>query len=274
MGNQPLIYSVNDGIGTLTLNRPDKLNAINAELENDLIERFKEIEHDRSISVVVIRGSGRAFCSGADMSGDTELGTEDVQGWRRAFLRTHRLLNAMVQLPKPVIAATHGYALGMGFYIATASDMIISTMDCKFGVPEIRHGQSSTGWVPVWNVSRNIMMELLLTGDMIDGSRAEEIGLVNRAVPAEKLDSEVERLSRKLALIDPTVLAINKATINFWYSMVNQEIASLYSVETNSVINVSEPRKRWDKIYRKEGIRGFLKKRDEPFNKIDREAKL
>lgn len=267
----PLLYKNDSGIVTLTLNRPEKLNAINSELESQLARRLSEIEEDASSKVVVIRGAGRAFCAGADLGGDAELGTNSVQQWRKTFLKSHRIFTHMLDFPKPIIAATHGYVLGMGFYLATACDMIITTDECKFGVPEIRHAQSSTGWVPVWNVRRNHLMELLLTGDLIDGKRAEAIGLVNRSVPADRFEREVHKLAGKLELIDPLVLSVNKAVINVWYDAAQYVESSLFSVESNAVINVSEPRKKWDEIYKTEGMKGFVEKRDEPFKKLDEE---
>lgn len=264
-----MLYDDESGIVTLTLNRPEKLNAINPELEAQLERKLDELGQDKDARVIVIRGAGRAFCSGADLSGDAERGTDDVQGWRQAFLRSHRVYMHMLRCPKPIIAATHGYAIGMGLYLATASDMIISTHSCRFGVPEIRHAQSSTGWIPAWNVRRNQLMELLLTGDLIDGKRAEAIGLVNRAVPPELFEGEIRRLAGKLSLIDPLVLSMNKAAINVWYDVQRYITASLYSVENNAVLNVSEPHKIWDEIFRAEGLKGFIKKRDEPFRKLD-----
>lgn len=266
-----LLCENDSGVITLTLNRPEKLNAINGELESQLARKLSEIEEDVSAKVVVIRGAGRAFCAGADLSGDAELGVNRVQRWREAFLRSHRMLTRMLGFSKPIIAATHGYVLGMGFYLATACDMIISTDECKFGVPEIRHAQSSTGWVPVWNVRRNHLMELLLTGDLIDGKKAEAIGLVNRSVPSDRLEKEIRKLAGKLALIDPLVLSMNKAVINTWYNVSQYFEASLFSVESNAVINVSEPRKKWDEVFRTEGMKGFIKRRDEPFKKLDEE---
>lgn len=271
MTGEPLLYDDDSGIITLTLNRPEKLNAINPELEEELELRLKELGQSERARVIIIRGAGRAFCAGADLGGDAERGTNEVHGWREAFLRSHRVYMSMLNSPKPIIAATHGYVIGMGFYLATAADMIISTDDCKFGVSEIRHAQSSTAWLPVWNVRRNQLMELLLTGDLIDGRRAEAIGLVNKAIPAELFESGIHRLARKLSLLDRLSISMNKAAINVWYDVEKYVMASLYSVENNAALNVSEPHKVWDEIFKSEGLKGFLRRRDGPFRKLDEE---
>ncbi len=266
-----VIYKMESSIATLTLNRPNKLNAITPELEIDLQKKLNELEKNVDIRVIIIRGAGRAFCAGADLGGDAERGTDDTASWREAFLRSHMLLTSMLRSPKIIIAAVHGYVLGMGFYLAGAADILISTDDCLFGVPEIRHGQSSTAWLPPWNVSRNRLMEMLLTGDMIDGRKAEQMGLVNKAVPHSAFEKEVYRMARKLSLIDPLVLSMNKAAINAWYNISWYDMASLYSVENNTVLNASEPHRKWDEIFRKYGLREMIRKRDEPFKKLDEE---
>ncbi|MDG6932407.1 MAG: enoyl-CoA hydratase/isomerase family protein [Nitrososphaerota archaeon] len=271
MTKDALLYREDGGVATLTLNRPDKLNAINEEIEDEISRRLGSIKGNDKIRVVVLNGAGRAFCAGADIGGDASIGVNDALKWRNAFMRSHEVLMGIMEFPKPVIASTHGYALGLGFFYAMAADMIISTDECKFGSPEIRHAQSSTGLVPAWNVGRNIMMELLLTGDLIDGKKAEAIGLVNRAVPAGLLEKETYRLARKLALIDSQTLGINKATINSWYGIGKYRESSLFSVDSNTVLNVADTRKKWDRLFREKGLKGFLRERDEPFRKLDEE---
>ena len=265
-------YGLEEGVATLTLNRPEKLNAIDGRVVDRLLELIDKVEKSSEAKVLVIRGAGRAFCAGADLADDAnELGTQDVQKWRAVLNRAISMYRRLAEFPKPTIAAVQGYAIGMGFFLANACDMIISTKDCRFGTAEIRQGQSATDWIPAWNVPRNMMMEMLLTGDFIDGQRAEKIGMVNRAVSEEALEKEVCRLARKLALIDPITMSMNKANINMWYNMVQYFRAGLFSIESGAILNVSEERRRWAAAFGKQTMKEFLKFRDEPFKNIDRD---
>jgi len=268
--NDLVDYGLEEGVATLTLNRPEKLNAIDGRVVNRLLELIDEVERNKEARAMVLRGAGRAFCSGADLADDAnELGTQDVQKWRDVLTRAISMYRRLAEFPKPTIAATHGYAIGMGFFLANACDIIISTRDCRFGTTEIRQGQSATDWIPAWNVRRNIMMEMLLTGDFIDGQKAETIGMVNRAVPAETFEKEVYRLARKLALIDPLTMSMNKANINIWYNMVEYFRASLFSIEGGAILNTSEDRRKWAGIFGRYSMKDFLKVRDEPFKRLE-----
>jgi enoyl-CoA hydratase/carnithine racemase len=135
-------YEVKDRIAYVTLNRPDRLNAINEDMRIGLLASFRSAAANPNVHVVVLRGAGRAFSAGADIT--TGSGEWKLLEWRQYFMNELELYSTMINLPKIIVAVTHGYVLGVGFWIMNACDAVISTDDCKFGLPELR--QRTSGW--------------------------------------------------------------------------------------------------------------------------------
>jgi len=210
-----VLYEASEKIGYVTLNRPDKLNALNMELRRDLAAALAQADEDAATSVVVLRGNGRSFCVGYDLGGSGN------EAWRRDALKFHQRLATSLALEltpwymrKPVIASVQGHALGAGCELAMFCDLTISADDTKFGEPETRHSQAGPGFVMPWIIGFKKARELLYLGDMIDAQTALDLGMVNRVVPREKLAEATEKLARRLALIAPEALAATKLAIN------------------------------------------------------------
>ncbi len=153
----------------LVLNRPDKLNAISAELRDALVEAIAEATADERVRVIAIAGAGRAFCSGYDLS---EEAPPTAWGWRDVLARDVAATLAVWSCPKPVIAQVHGYALAGGLELAMACDLIVAAEDARLGEPEIRFGSAPVTLLMPFVIGQKKTRELLMTGDLIDAAEA------------------------------------------------------------------------------------------------------
>src|SRR5579864_4863008 len=214
MSDEPVLYETQDKVGLVTLNRPDKLNALNSALREALSATLRRADEDSGTSVVVLRGAGRSFCFGYDLGGGNEA-------WRSDALKYHERLSVSLgielqpwYMKKPVIASVQGHALGAGCELAMFCDLTIAADDAKFGEPETRHGQAGPGFVMPWIIGYKKARELLYFGDMIDAPAALALGMVNRLVPNGQLVEATINYARRLVLIAPEALAATKLAIN------------------------------------------------------------
>jgi enoyl-CoA hydratase/carnithine racemase len=197
-------YSVRDGVGVLTLSRPDKLNAITLEAYAELRDWFSGLEGHAETRAVVLTGEGRGFCAGGDIHQIIgKLVQEDMAGLLRFTRMTCDLIRNICALRKPVIAAVNGAATGAGAVIAAACDIRIAAEGARFAFLFPKVGLSGADMGAAYLLPRIVGLgrasELLLTGDFVDAAEAHRIGLVNRVVPAGKLLAEAETLARRLA---------------------------------------------------------------------------
>jgi enoyl-CoA hydratase len=202
-----LLFELSDGIARITINRPDKLNALNATVIAELGDAVTRIETDAAVRGVILTGAGsKAFVAGADIS---ELaGQAPLEGKARSMLG-QRVFRSLERCGKPVIAAVNGFALGGGCELAMACHIRLASENAKFGQPEVRlgigPGYGGTARLPRL-VGKGRALELLLTGAMIDAAEAYRIGLVNRVVPAERLMADTEALLRNILENGPLAL--------------------------------------------------------------------
>ncbi len=211
------LYEADGNIGFVTLNRPDKLNALNADLKRDLAAALCKADDDPVTSVVVLRGAGRSFCVGYDIS----AGSSSDEAWRHDALKFHDRLSGSLALElmpwymkKPVLASVQGHALGGGCELAMFCDLTIAADDSKFGEPEIRFSQSGPGFIMPWLIGYKKARELMYLGDMIDAPTALEFGMINRMVPRDTLADATLKFAKRLALIAPEALRATKLAIN------------------------------------------------------------
>jgi len=209
IATDPLLRSDEAGVRTFTLNRPDRYNALSLGLMRDFIAALDEAAGEETVRAVVIRGSGRGFCAGHDLA---EMQGCALGEYRDLFDVCSRLMMAIHRLPQPVIAQVHGVATAAGCQLVAACDLAIADEGARFGTPGVRIGLfCSTPMVEVSRaVGRKRAMQMLLTGDLIDAATAVEWGLVNAAVPADRLDSEVLALAARIAESSALTLAIGK----------------------------------------------------------------
>ena len=208
---ETLLVDVRDGVGTLTLNRPEARNALNQTVIRELGDALAHLEGDAETRVVVVRGAGeRAFCAGADLKGMFRTGS--ILDAREQYAGLARILEAIPRMRMPVIAQVHGYALAGGCGLAAACDLVIAAEDARFGLPEIRLGLLPLMVLaPILRAaSPKRVLELVLTGRELPAPEALEIGLVTRVVPRTDLDRTVAETARTLAALSPATLALGK----------------------------------------------------------------
>jgi len=213
----PLVtYAVDGKVGVVTLNRPDKLNAITAELKALLIERFHEADRDPATSVVVVRAEGRSFSAGYDI-GPSPARTArrgNALAWHESLTDDVRLEMTPWDMRKPVIASVQGHCLGGGCELAMLCDLTIAADDALFGEPEIRFSNVGPALIMPFIVGLKRARELLYLGDPIDAATALAWGMVNRVVPRAELAAATLKLARRMALISPEALMATKLAIN------------------------------------------------------------
>jgi enoyl-CoA hydratase len=236
MSSETLIYEKEDfeegSMVTITMNKPETLNALNIEFSREIDDAFTEVEHDDDVKVVVIKGAGKAFSAGYDLgrvyfvygggTGKPEDKTRrPSQRSRLAYDRWRsESLRRIFLLDKITIAQVHGYCIGGGLYMSLCCDMTIAAEDAKIGHSEQRLGFSGTMYVfpiEVALIGQKRARELLLTGKLIDGKEAERIGLVNQVVPADQLEAETRKLAKSMTLLPRDGIAIGKATARLAY---------------------------------------------------------
>jgi enoyl-CoA hydratase len=190
-----LVESIRPGITKITLNRPERLNAMNHELVSGLYDALDELAEDRSCRVIVLTGSGRGFCAGLDLSEGASPPATQSMGRAQAGMTVQKMIAGLVpkmrSVPQPIIAAVNGAASGGGLALALASDVRVAAASARFNVAFIRVGLSGCDIGVSWMLPRLIgasrAFELLLTGRLIDATEADRVGLVSRVVPDDKV---------------------------------------------------------------------------------------
>jgi enoyl-CoA hydratase len=264
MADEPLVLATTTDWGVrLTLNRPAKLNAINAELREALTAAVAEAADDDRVRVIAIAGAGRAFCAGYDLS---EAFLPSAWSWREALAKDIDATLAIWACPKPVIAQVHGYALAGGLELAMACDLIVAADDAQLGEPEIRFGSAPVTLLMPFLIGQKKTRELLMTGDLIDAAEAHRIGLVNRVVSRDRLEGEVEALADKLARVPPDVMAPTKVMLNRAMDAAGFAAAVDMGLDVQSFINMSETAREFDRIVQDEGLKAALAWRDQRYD--------
>jgi enoyl-CoA hydratase/carnithine racemase len=214
---QTIRFEQREGIGYITLHRPEKLNAISRTMLAELRHVLAAIDKDEAVRVVILTGAGRAFSAGFDISGenrDKEIYELQPDEWREHLKEDIDTFMMIWTLSKPVIAAINGYALAGACELAQICDIKIASDRAVLGEPEIRFGTGPPLLITPFNVGLTKAKELLLTGDTIDAHEAERLGMINRVVPHDQLMAECERTARKLMKIAQVGLKMNKLAVN------------------------------------------------------------
>ena len=241
-----------DGLtGRITLNRPEKRNALSLELMEELIDALETLRTNREVRAIVIDGAGPAFSAGHDLS---EMVGRDVAFYERLFDVCTVLMETIHRVPQPVIAKVHGVATAAGCQLVAACDLAVATDDARFATPGVKIGLfCSTPMVPLSRaIGRKRALEMLVTGDLVDAQTALDWGLVNRVVPAGELDDAVAELVDKIAGSSPLVIGIGKEA---FYAQVELDEHRAYDL-TKSVMAMNSMA-----ADAQEGICAFLEKR-------------
>jgi enoyl-CoA hydratase len=242
-----------DGVALLTLNRPDRLNALSSEVGTALADAVADLGRDDAIGAIIVAGAGRAFCAGADIE---ELdGLDGPLAFRSFIEHLTACLDVLERCPKPSVAAIHGVAMGGGLELALACDLRVAEETARLGVPEIKlgllPGAAGTARLPRL-LPPTIARQMLLTGDPISAATAERFGLLNVVVPAGEALNAAQELATKLAAGPPLARAAAKRLLNHGAQMP-LEVAIALERETVSMLFGTQDRA--------EGIKAFLNKR-------------
>ncbi len=219
MEPKSFLFEVRDRVGWITLNRPERLNALTFEVYRELTDVFRELRNEDEVRAVVITGAGRAFCSGGDVRDIIgELFERDAEGLLEFTRMTCELVRNIRQLPKPVIASLNGTTAGAGACIALASDLRIASEDARIAFLFVKVGLSGADMGAAYLLPRVVGLtkatELLYTGDFLDAREAERIGLYNRVVSSGELSAVTSEVATRLARGPSFALAMTKEMLN------------------------------------------------------------
>ena len=276
MSYDDLIYAVEEGIATITLNRPAVMNALSPNLEAELHRAFDEADGDRNVRVIILTGAGAAFCSGYDQ-GPADSGRKKtdptgqsmadfIESWQRNDGETAVKWVHMWRLGKPIIAAVNGWAMGGGFWYQLAADMTIASEKAVFAQPEVRHISNSSFLFTAlcgWKAANR----WALTGDHFDAEEALRIGMVNEVVPHEELMDRARALARRIALVPEPAVRLNKAIAMQGLQASGVYAALLVEGGLSALAHSShtEYREELFEVQRTQGVKAYLQMRDGPF---------
>ena len=248
----------------ITMNRPDKLNALSGELVEGLRASFRRAATDDEVKVVVLTGAGRAFSAGFDIS--EEVGSEipSADSWHDLLATDVSLGMELWSLPRPTIAAVRGWCLAGACELAMACDMIVAADDARFGEPEIRYGSGPVSLLMPFVLGQKKTNELLFTGDWVGAQEAERLGLVNRVAPAAALEAAVDELVAKIAPTPLPVLRLTKLALNRAYEAMGLRQAVNANLDISAILNAADtPEQReFDGIVAARGLKAALAWRD------------
>ena len=274
-----ILYEVAAGRARITLNRPQKLNALSLALQAELAEALWEADNNRAVHCVIIRGAGRAFSAGYDLTGaDSNVAVSRIEDEANSYRggrsidddawqmeRAQRLRMALFDMHKPSIAQVHGYCLAGGTDVALLCDMVIAADDAIIGFPPARDLGALPNNLWLYNVGPQWAKRLTMTGDTITGAEAQQIGLVLKAVPEEHLEGEVEQLADRLALIDPDLLSANKRIINLGLELMGARTLQRIAVENDVRGHNTQAAREYGDSVREHGLKATLRARDGKF---------
>ena len=257
------------GVRRITLNRPEKRNAMNNTLRGEVFAALEAHDRDPEVRVTIIRGAGPAFCSGYDLSANNREGqpyhTADglgqwsrhvVEGWFRIW-----------DLAKPVIAQVHGYCLAGGTELATACDLVYVAEDAQIGYPPVRLMSPPDMQFHPWMMGMRQAMESMLTGDSLSGAEAARQGWANRAWPLDQLEAEVLAVAERVTKLPTELAAINKRSVHRAMEIMGMRAAIRAGTEIQALAFQTEASKAYMGRFRRDGesVSGLLSERDSAF---------
>ena len=257
---EPVILTrVHDGVATLTFNRPDKLNALSAELLANSIETLRSWSTDPNVGAILVTGAGRAFCAGGDVSAMAKEAESSLEQNIDRLRASQELSALLYNIPKVTIAAVNGFAMGAGLGICLACDLRIASSEARFGTAYSKvgfGGDFGTTWLLTRYVGAPKAKELLFLADIIDAAEAHRLGLVNSIVPADQIETEANSLAARIAHGPLTSYRYMKANVNL---ATHTDFRTLLDREAETHLRCGQTGDH------KEGVRAFLEKRPPKF---------
>jgi len=268
-----ILYEVADGRARITLNRPERRNALSNPLLEELEHALWEADDDTRVHSVILRGAGKAFCAGYDLTGEGSKRPDDIP--RRSgrsidddmwlLERNNRRMRALWEMHKPSIAQIHGSCLAGGTDLALNCDMVIAAADASIGFPPARNLGALPNNLWMYHCGPQWTKRLQLTGDTVTGADAERIGLVMKAVPPQLLEREVEQLADRLAQIDPDLLSANKRIVNLSMELMGAQVLQRLAAENDARGHRAPGTRAYFAAVKEKGLKGAFKERDEKF---------
>jgi len=271
-----LTFEIQNGVAWVTLNRPEKRNAMNRALLTELRAAMLEADDRQSVHCVVLQGAGKDVCAGYDLSPnanppegydpadyrqDAANVADDI--WR--LERNQADILTIFDLHKPVIAAVHGHCVAGGTDLALSCDMVIAATNARIGFPATRSQGTPPMHMWLHNVGPQWAKRMLLTGDLISGKDAARIGLVLQAVAPDRLQSHVRALAERMALIDSDVLSANKRIVNMGLELMGTRTLQRFAAESDARGHQAEAAKAFNRKAREIGLSQAFRLRDAPF---------
>jgi enoyl-CoA hydratase len=267
---EAVLYEVRGPAAWITLNRPEKLNAINKDVLDGLHAALDRAAADDEVKVVVLTGAGRAFSAGYDLSAEAAHADIPAHEWHEVLAADIDATMRVWALEKPTIAAVRGYCLAGGCELAMACDMIVAGEGASFGEPEIRYGSGPVTLLMPYVLGQKKTNELLFTGDVIDAAAALAAGMVNRVVADDAIESEVEGLVIKIAPTPLPVLRLTKIALVRAYEAMGLRQAVGTNLDLSAMLNAADtPEQReFMDIVKSQGLKAALAWRDSRYGEV------
>ena len=266
-------YEVDNGRARISLNRPEKRNALSIELVEELRDALWEADDDTAVHCVILKGEGPSFCAGYDLTAGRSKVDDGVKrrsgasfdddAWR--IERFQRSLRTLAEMHKPSIAQIHGNCLAGGTDLALYCDILICADNANIGYSALRNMGAAPNQMWLYHCGPQWTKRLLLTGDTLSGEDAARIGLVLKSVPEAYLESEVEGLADRLSWIDPEMLSTNKRIINVGMELMGAQVLQRLAAENDARAHTTQAARNVFKQIATEGLRSALRDRDAPF---------
>ena len=264
--NEPALLTEDLGpVRRLTMNRPGALNALNDELAEAVSVAIRDAGADPSVSVVILRAAGRAFCAGYDLNEDAGEGELDARAWHAGLSAATAKMLEILDCPKPVIASVQSYCLAGGTDLMLACDLAVAADDAYFGYVDIRFGSGVVSMFLPWVVGMRAAKELLFTGeDRVPADEALRIGLVNRMVPRDELDAATLALAEEVAKNEPFVVQTTKRAVNRVWDVAGFRAAMAANTELDTIIETANlpAREEFRRITEADGLKAAIAWRD------------
>jgi enoyl-CoA hydratase/carnithine racemase len=268
MGYETILYEARGAVGVLTLDRPERLNAIDRRMIDELNAALDAVEADRAVRALVVHGAGRAFCAGFDLKEGAANATAGVAGWRPVLQRDFDIIMRFWRLRQPTVAAVHGFALAGGCELAMACDITVAAEGTRFGEPELRFGSGIVALLMPWFAGPKKAKELLLTGnDKVSAAEALAIGMINRVVPEGGHLEAALAIARDIAVMDADSVALTKQAINRSVDIMGLREALAMALDLDVQIESldTEEKRLFGEIARRDGLKSALAWRDARF---------
>jgi enoyl-CoA hydratase/carnithine racemase len=270
MAYATIVFEKLGAVARLTLNRPERANALNKAMLAEIGAALDQAEQETDLRVLIVRGAGSAFSSGFDLKEQMERQPRGIDEWRPVLRRDFDTVMRFWHFPRPTIAAVRGPCLAGACELALACDLTIAADDAFFGEPELKFGAGIVAMILPWVVGPKVAKEIILTGeDRIPAARARDIGMVNRVVPAADLDAAALALAQHIAAIDPELVKQTKRAINRAYEAQNMLAALEEALAIDlGIEGAGSPDKvEFMEIARRDGLKAALAWRDARFPK-------